>query len=46
MAKPAKDKKLAADAVKFSDQSAAIKGPFQEQARKNALSIRREFLIR
>ena len=46
MAKPAKDKKLAADAVKFSDQCAAIKGPFQDPARKNALSIRREFLIR
>ena len=46
MAKPAKDKKLAADAVKFSDQCAAIKGAFQEPARKNALSIRREFLIR
>ena len=46
MAKPAKDKKLAADAVKFSDQCAAIKGPFQEPARKNALSIRREFLIK
>lgn len=46
MAKPMKDKKLAADAVKFSDQCAAIKGPFQDPARKNALSIRREFLIR
>ena len=46
MAKPAKDKKLAADAVKFSDQSAAIKGPYQDQARKNAVSIRREFLIK
>lgn len=46
MAKPGKDKKLAADAVKFSDQSAAIKGPFQEQSKKNALSIRREFLIK
>lgn len=46
MAKPAKDKKLAAEAVKFSDQAAAIKGPFQEQAKKNALSIRREFLIK
>ena len=46
MAKPAKDKKLAADAVKFSDMCAAIKGPFQEPARKNALSIRRELLIK
>ena len=46
MAKPAKDKKLAAEAVKFSDQCALIKGPFQDQAKKNALSIRREFLIR
>ena len=46
MAKPTKDKKLAADAVKFSDQCAAIKGTFQDPARKNALSIRREFLIR
>ena len=46
MAKPTKDKKLAADAVKFSDQCAAIKGPFQDPAKKNALSIRREFLIK
>jgi hypothetical protein len=46
LAKPAKDKKLAADAVRFSDQSAAIKSPFQAQAQKNALSIRREFLIK
>jgi hypothetical protein len=45
-AKTAKDKKLAAEAVKFSDQSAAISGPYQDQAKKNALSIRREFLIK
>ena len=46
MAKPAKDKKMAAEAVKFSDQGAAINGPFQEPSKKNALSIRREFLIK
>jgi hypothetical protein len=46
LAKPTKDKKLAAEAAKFCDQSAAIKNPFQDQARKNAMSIRREFLIK
>jgi len=46
MAKPAKDKKLAAEAVKFSDQAALVKGPFQDQSKKNAVSIRREFLIK
>jgi hypothetical protein len=46
MAKPAKDKAMAAEAIRFSDQSSAIKSPFQAQAQKNALSIRREFLIK
>ena len=46
MAKPTKDKKMAGEAAKFSDQSAAIKGPYQDLARKNAVSIRREFLIK
>jgi hypothetical protein len=46
MAKPTKDKKLAADAAKFSDQSGAIKGAYQDLAKKNAISIRREFLIK
>jgi len=46
LAKPTKDKKLAGEAAKFCDQSAAIKNPFQDQAKKNAMIIRREFLIK
>jgi hypothetical protein len=46
LAKPTKDKKMAGEAAKFSDQSAAIKGPYQDLAKKNAISIRREFLIK
>lgn len=46
LAKPAKDKKIAAEAIKFSDQAAAIKSPFQSAALKNARAIRLEFGIK
>lgn len=46
MAKPTKDKKLAAEAVKFSELCSAIAGPYQEQAKKNSVSIRREFQLK
>lgn len=46
MAKEGKNAKLAVDALKFSQQSAAIKSPFQEQAAKNVKVIQTEYKIK
>lgn len=46
MAKGAKNPKLVLDALRFSEQSAAIKSPFQEQARRNVKVIRTEYRVK
>ena len=46
MAQASKNKALATEAVRFSDQAAAVKGPYQGQAAKNAAVIRKEFLLK
>lgn len=45
LAKPKKDKKLAAEAVKFSDAAAKLPGRYQAKAAANAKVIRKEFVI-
>lgn len=46
MAQGNKNKNLAAEAAKFNDQAAAVKGPLAGQAAKNAKVIRAEFLVK
>ncbi|MGH9628241.1 MAG: tetratricopeptide repeat protein [Bryobacteraceae bacterium] len=46
MGQKSRNKGQIADAVKFSQQSAAIKGPYQAQARKNLAVIKAEFGVR
>jgi len=46
MGQPKGDKKLMAEALKFNTQCAAIKGPFQAQAQKNAAVIRQQYGLR
>jgi tetratricopeptide (TPR) repeat protein len=43
MGQTSKNKTQIADAIKFSQQSGAIKSPFQEQALKNVKVIKKEF---
>jgi hypothetical protein len=46
MGQGSKNKAQIADAVRFSEQAAAIKGPMQAQAAKNVTVIKKEFLIK
>ncbi|MBL8232320.1 MAG: hypothetical protein JNL98_27740 [Bryobacterales bacterium] len=43
MGEPKKDKKLMAESLRFNQQCAAIKSPFQATAQKNAAAIRAQF---
>jgi tetratricopeptide (TPR) repeat protein len=46
MGEPKKDKKYLAEALKFNQQCAAIKGPLQGQAAKNASVIKQQLGVR
>ncbi|HUQ92402.1 MAG TPA: hypothetical protein VM120_12035 [Bryobacteraceae bacterium] len=46
MGEPRKDKKYLAEALKFNQQCAAIKSPYQGQAQKNAVVIRQQLGVR
>ncbi|HUS06126.1 MAG TPA: hypothetical protein VMZ52_07520 [Bryobacteraceae bacterium] len=46
MGRTSKNKTQIADAVKFSEQAAAMKGPYQAQSAKNVTVIKKEFALK